>query len=91
VQSAISGRGDREEMEVFDLANPGVKVVKSSFGGGWAFPITAEGATALRQYFGEGPTPLAPFGGEEGYIVEPWQSGDIAECLRAVGVAWRVE
>jgi hypothetical protein len=76
---------------IFDLYKPAVKAVRSTFGGGWAFPLTDEGKKLLRDYFGEDPSPLEPFGGEEGYIVEPHMSGELAVQLRDANLAWVVE
>lgn len=79
------------ERKVFDVGKPGVRVVPSPFGGGWALPISPAGVDALADYFGEPAAPLAPLGGQQGYIVEPVQSSELAEFLRAQGVAWTVD
>lgn len=76
---------------VFDLSRPGVRVTPSTFGGGWAVPITQEGTDALYDYFRAKAEPLAPLGGTAGYIVEPSESPALAEYLRSHGVAWEVE
>lgn len=76
---------------VFDVSDPGVAVTQSSFGGGWAWPLNAAGVQALHEFFGEPPVPLAPIGGIVGYIVEPYQSGNLAEHLRSCNVAWEVQ
>lgn len=79
-------------MNTFDLSKPGVAVMAcSTFGGGWAWPLNEDGREALLAYFGEDPAPVAPLGGRSVYIVEPQDSGDLAEHLRACGVAWRIE
>lgn len=75
---------------VFDLANPGAEAISSTFGGGWIIPLTPAGSMALADFFDEEPAELAPLGGRAGYIVEPYQTGDLAEHLRAAGVAWKV-
>lgn len=76
---------------VFDLSKPGAKAIRAPMGGGWIIPLTDEGTTALATYFGEPATPIDPLGGEAGYIVEPQDAGDLAEFLRAEGVAWTVD
>lgn len=75
---------------VFDLSKPHAKAIRSPMGGGWIVPTTDEGREALAEFFGEAPAELAPLGGESGYIVEPYQSGDLAEFLRSRGTAWEV-
>jgi hypothetical protein len=75
---------------VFDLANPGAEAIRSPMGGGWIVPLTPAGSMALADFFDEEPVELAPLGGRAGYIVEPYQAGDLAEHLRAAGVAWKV-
>lgn len=76
---------------VFDLSKPGAKAIRAPRGGGWIVPLNEEGRTALEGYFGEAATPLAPLGDEPGYIVYPWDAGNLAEYLRDEGVAWAVE
>jgi hypothetical protein len=75
----------------FDLSNPHVRAVASPMGGGWAIPLTEEGTDALTDFFGEPPAPIAPLGGAEGYIVEPYQAVDVADHLRGAGLAWAVK
>jgi hypothetical protein len=75
---------------VFDLANPGAEAIRSTFGGGWIIPLTPAGSMALADFFDEEPAELPRLGGRAGYIVEPYQAGDLAEHLRAAGVAWKV-
>lgn len=75
---------------VFDLSKPAVRAIKSTFGGGWIVPLNDGGRRVLTEYFGEPPAPLQPLGGEEGYIVEPQDAGDLAEYLRGEGTAWEV-
>lgn len=75
---------------VFDLSKPGVRAIPSSFGGGWVVPLDAAGFQALHEFFGEYPEPLAPLGGEKGFIVEPFQTQDLAEHLRSCNVAWEI-
>jgi hypothetical protein len=79
-----------KERPMFDLSNPGVRAIPSPMGGGWAVPITEEGEAALADFFGEDAAPIAPLGGKPGYMVEPFQSCDLACHLRAVGCAWEV-
>ena len=56
-----------------------VEVIPSSFGGGWVVPRNDPSREALEDsFFHEPPTPLAPIGGESGYVVEPF---DWAECM----------
>jgi len=76
---------------VFDLSKPALKAIKSTFGGGWVVPLNDDGRRVLTEYFGEGPTPLQPLGGEEGWIVEPQDAGDLAEYLKSESIAWKVE
>lgn len=75
---------------VFDLSKPGVRAIPSSFGGGWVVSLDAAGFQALHEFFGKMPEPLAPLGGEKGYIVEPYQTQDLAEHLRSCNVAWEI-
>jgi hypothetical protein len=75
---------------MFDLSKPGVRAISSTFGGGWALPLNEDGEQALEEFFGEPAYPLAPLGNVPGYIVEPYQTGDIAEHLASCGVAWEV-
>lgn len=80
---------------VFDLSKPGARVVASSFGGGWIIPLDAAGLQACAEFFGQQPHTLKPFVGgtgehTKGYIVEPYQSADLAEHLRACNVAWEI-
>lgn len=42
----------------------------SSFGGGWLVPHGAD-AKAFGQFIFDDPAPLAPLGGDTGWIVEP--------------------
>lgn len=66
-----------------------VELVSSlEFGGGWAFPKTQKGRTALELFFGEPPYELYPFGGELGYIVEPQDVAALLACLRDENVRW---
>lgn len=78
-------------MSIFDLSKPGAKAIASSFGGGWIVPLTLDGSRALMEFFDEEPAPLAPLGGEVGYIVEPNQTNDLAVHLREADVAWSIE
>lgn len=78
-------------MSLFDLANPGAEVIRSQMGGGWIIPLTPAGSTALADFFDKEPSELAPLGGRAGYIVEPYQAGDLAEYLRGAGIAWKVD
>jgi len=76
---------------MFDLSKPGVAVQPDhTFGGGWAWPLNKAGRDALFGFFGEPPAPIAPLGDRPAYIVEPNESGDLAEYLRGEGVAWKV-
>lgn len=74
----------------FDLSRPDVEAIPSSFGGGWIVPLTADGRRALEEYFSEAPTRLRMAGDRDAYIVEPYQSSDLAEFLRTSGIAWKV-
>lgn len=76
----------------FDISKPGVRAISSTFGGGWALPINEEGKDALRDFYGEDASPLPIWVGEAlGYVVEPQDSADLSEHLRAAGVAWTIE
>jgi hypothetical protein len=77
--------------KLFDLNNPDVLAIRSTFGGGWAIPLTPAGAQALVEFFGEKPTEIPILEQPLGYIVEPFQSGDLAEHLLSCNCAWRVE
>jgi hypothetical protein len=79
------------EMTLFDLSKPGAKAIRSTFGGGWIVSDEPEAVRILTEYYGEGPTPIAPLGGRLGWIVEPQGAGDLAEYLRSEGIAWEVE
>lgn len=69
---------------------PDVRCVPSyEFSGGWAFAETDAGREALQAFYGD-PEPLYPFGGEEGYIVEPQDIEALLEFLRAEGIRWVV-
>lgn len=75
---------------VFDLSKPGARAIASPMGGGWVVPLDAAGIQALAEFFGEPATALAPLGGQKGYVVEPFQSAELAEHLRACNVAWEI-
>lgn len=83
------------EARVFELSKPDVGVIQSSFGGGWVWPLNAVGTQALRKFFGEEPASIPVMGNEGaallGYIVEPYQAGDLAEHLRSAGIVWKVD
>lgn len=63
----------------------------SSFGGGWIVPHTDDGRDFLEGFFNDVPAPLMPLGGEEGYIVEPYEVADLAEQARDYGLSVEVE
>ena len=65
-------------------------VMSAEFGGGWAFADTGTGRDALAEFYCEPPHALYPFGGEEGYIVEPWEARELLEHLKAEGCRVRV-
>jgi len=75
---------------IFDPQTPGVRATASGFGGGWLVPLDAAGSQALHEFFGEPPAPIAPLGGEAGYIVEPYQTQDVVEHLRSCNVNWEL-
>jgi hypothetical protein len=75
--------------KLFDLSKPDAEAIPSSFGGGWIVPLTPAGTQALMEFFGEEPTDIAPIA-RRGYIVEPYQSGDLAEHLHNCNCAWKV-
>lgn len=76
--------------KAFDLSKPGVAVRASDFGGGWAWALDAAGGQALFEFFREAPAECPPIG-RVAYIVEPYQSADLAEHLRACNVAWEID
>ena len=76
---------------VFDLSKPAAKAIKSPMGGGWIVPLTDEGRQALTHYFGEEPAAIGPLGDELGWIVEPYEAGDLADYLHGEKLAWSVE
>ena len=65
-----------------------VTVTLSTFGGGWIFPIGDRGRDALIDFFGEQPASLTPFGGDIGYIIEPYQMQDLYEHLQKQSLVW---
>lgn len=77
-------------MSVFDLSKPDAEAIRSPMGGGWIIPLTPAGTQALLEFYGEEAEALDPLGGRCGYLVEPYQSGDLAEHLRSCDCAWRV-
>lgn len=64
------------------------QTIASSFGGGWIIPLTPAGSMALADFFDEEPAELAPLGGTVGYIIEPYQVGDLAEHMTGAGLTW---
>lgn len=78
-------------MGLFDLSNPCAKAIRSPMGGGWIIPLNDEGEDVLERFFGEPPAPIKPLGGQLGYIVEPHDSGPLAEYFLESGHAWTVE
>jgi hypothetical protein len=78
-------------MMLFDLSKPGAKAIRSPMGGGWIIPLTDEGEDVLERFFDEPAYPIAPLGGEAGYIVEPQDGEALAEYLHDAGCAWTVE
>ncbi len=77
-------------MNLFDISKPGVGVMQSSFGGGWAWGITDAGTRALFDYF-DRPPAECPAIQREAYIIEPQDAADLAQYLRDEGIAWAVE
>lgn len=77
-------------MKLFDKSKPAVAVQRAPMGGGWAWGLTEDGKLALEHYFGEAAEFIAPLG-HKAHIVEPADSGDIAEYLLAEGLAWEVQ
>ncbi|MGA1853011.1 hypothetical protein VH570_19445 [Sphingobium sp. HT1-2] len=65
-----------EVQTMYDL-----KFIASSFGGGWLIPISEEARETYSCAFDEEPSPLAPIGGQEGWIIEPQ---DLATVLRDI-------
>ena len=64
-----------------------IRVHSSSFGGGWAFARTAKGREALEnKFFGEEAAPLQPFGGDEGWIIEPYDVDDLCSFVKEEGL-----
>lgn len=78
------------------MSAPDVGILRAPMGGAWAWPLTPAGTQTLFEFFDEEPNELpVPIGGEggfaRGYIVEPYQAGDLAEHLHLCNCAWRVE
>ena len=67
---------------------PDVQMIRAPMGGAWALPITDEGEAALVDFFDDEAAPIAPLGGAAGYIVEPYQGGDLVEYLADIGCSW---
>lgn len=80
--------------KLFDLSQPDAVAIRSTLGGGWIVPLTPAGTQALMEFFDEEPAPIPVCSGEGGallgYLVEPWQSADLAEHLHACNCAWKV-
>lgn len=69
------------------MNRPDVQVHGSTFGGGWIFALTDKGRDAIgNKFFGEPAAPLAPFGGEEGWIIEPHDVNDLVAFVREEGL-----
>lgn len=77
-------------MTLFEAKQPAARAIPSTFGGGWIIPLTPDGSRVLGEYFDAEPQPIAPLGGLLGYIIEPQDGADVAEYLRAEGIAWEV-
>lgn len=77
---------------VFDASKPCARAIRCpSFGGGWIIALNDEGRLVLEEYFGTAATPIAPLGGQEGWIVEPADSEDLANYLINEKIAWEVQ
>ena len=64
-----------------------IRIHSSTFGGGWAFAQTAKGRDCLEnKFFGEEAGPLQPFGGDEGWIIEPYDVEDLCSFVREEGL-----
>jgi hypothetical protein len=57
----------------------------STFGGGWITAQTDDGHDWLEAWFNDASTLLAPIG-QEGWIVEPQDVAELAECARAASI-----
>jgi hypothetical protein len=68
------------------------QTIPSSFGGGWIIPLTPAGSMTLADFFDEEPAPIPVPIGEGGfpfgYIIEPYQMGDLAEHMKSAGITW---
>ncbi len=84
---AIGGKGKPTLKALAALPAADVEFFGSSFGGGWAFALTDEGAEAMGQFTGDAAYPIAPHGGRNGWIVEPQDAADLSESLAALGAA----
>jgi hypothetical protein len=67
-----------------------VEIIRAPMGGAWVCPFTDDGENILQQFFGEEPVELRPLCDRVGYIVEPYQMGDLAESLRDAGATWEI-
>lgn len=74
----------------FDLSKPEARAIPSGFGGGWIIPLTDRAKEFLSNWFREILEPLAPLGGQVGFIVEPRQTGDLANALIEAGIPWEI-
>lgn len=77
-------------MSVHKCSEPDVEVVPSPFGGCWMLPQSDRATEFLDELFDEPSYPLAPLGGREGYIVEPYECDDIGLALLDAGITWTV-
>lgn len=59
------------------------KLITSSFGGGWLVPLTDDARQAYTEAFDAQPEPLVAIGGQEGWIIEPYELDDVLSDLRA--------
>lgn len=61
--------------------NNGYETHGCAMGGGWIFATTEDATETLADFFGEPEAPLAPFGGREGWIVEPYMADALFELI----------
>jgi hypothetical protein len=65
---------------------PDINFIASSFGGGWALPLTPGAREYLERLLGEAPTPMLPVGGAAGWIIEPAELCQFREDVASGGM-----
>ena len=62
-----------------------VELTPSTFGGGWVVAMNDPSSEYLSEYFEDEAIPLAPLGGDYGFVVEPCDLDDLVAALKADG------